>query len=387
MSVVNKMLQDLEARKDQPVNANADYHPPSHSASSRTWIIMVLLLVVGGIIIWQLQPSFLDTESAQTTIIPVAAPLAAAGTSSAPTEPSSNSSARPALVENITEQTQNALSGHRFNQAPEVQSSSSSQSGENAAQLPDEQALEVQLQPQAKTETPVDVTSQITAQDEYLTSVAEPIDAWPAKVEKASAEMKVKPSQAANSESDLRQQVQIALARGDDDSAIELLKKLLQVAPDNDAARKRLASMQFANGNQLQADHVLIEGMSRQPDNYDLRLMRARLYVQMKNPIKAHDLLAQYNLNAVQAPDYISYRASLAQKVERFAQARLDYLALTQSQPANAKWWLGLAVAEERLDHRQPALEAYQHAKELNQLSSEVSKFVEQRIQYLAGGK
>ena len=113
--------------------------------------------------------------------------------------------------------------------------------------------------------------------------------------------------------------------------------------------------------------------------------MQARLYVQMKNPGKAHELLATYQISARQSVDFVSYRAALAQQVARFDYAKNDYQQLTKIQPANAKWWLGLAVAEERLGNTNMALQAYKNAKQLAQLSIEVDKFVEQRIQYLAG--
>ncbi|MEI8650146.1 hypothetical protein P4S73_23470 [Paraglaciecola sp. Hal342] len=46
MSVVNKMLQDLEARQSASETASADYQPPKRNVAKFAWIVLLLLTVV-----------------------------------------------------------------------------------------------------------------------------------------------------------------------------------------------------------------------------------------------------------------------------------------------------------------------------------------------------
>lgn len=49
MSVVNKMLQDLEARQSQTDEINADYQPPQKK-QSKLLVLVLLVLAVAAII-------------------------------------------------------------------------------------------------------------------------------------------------------------------------------------------------------------------------------------------------------------------------------------------------------------------------------------------------
>ncbi|TRY33912.1 tetratricopeptide repeat protein [Aliiglaciecola sp. M165] len=413
MSVVNKMLQDLEARKTEP-NSTADYQPPAASKSARPWIYGLLAIIVLVFAAWMiLDPQQQEQrQNSQTVQVqPLDTGELSDQVNSAESQVDSSVTVHSNLSTDELEEPQTQqpsqtaplsaeqLQAYSFNQNTPAAQQANAQALKELDELVNEeselsQMKQAKMQP-SMNETEADSFDDGLADSQSSSSAvmvksrssATSTDTQPEtqSIDDQQGEFRVRSSQSVETLDGLKQQVQIALKRGDENEAIELLTKLLQKAPDNIAARKRLAAMLFGQGKHLQADDVLQKGVLAHPDDHDLRLMQARLWVQMKNPSKAHELLNAYQVSAKLAPDYVSYRASLAQQVSRFDAAKADYLKLTHSQPANARWWLGLAVAEERLGNLQPALQAYQTAKGLDQLSVEVDKFVEQRIQYLAG--
>lgn len=409
MSVVNKMLQDLEARKAES-DSSADYQPPAPSKSTRAWIYTSLVILILAISVWiyfngqhaETSPGITppianDNSAAQTTLNETQAdPVDAVQNPEVTAEQAQTLSQAPQLEQ--PELTPEQLQAYSFNQnSPAAQQASMTQladlSTRKNSETPEADLSELDVQSQVSqgdTDSPI-ALSEIVANQVKPVLVKSRSSELPSTTPSMPAEQsnafQVRSSQSVDTVDGLKQQVQIALKRGDENEAIALLSKLLDKAPDSTSARKRLAAMLFAQEKHLQADEVLQNGVQLQPDSHDLRLMQARLWVQMKNPAKAHDLLREYQVSAAQVPDYVSYRASLAQQLSRFELARSDYAQLTQSQPANARWWLGLAVAEERLGNTHAALQAYQNAKGLDQLAIEVNEFVEQRIHYLAGVK
>lgn len=416
MSVVNKMLQDLEARKAEP-NASSDYQAPQPSNSKRIFIYGALGLVVLAFSVWlyfdNSNSVSKGNSSSEIHLVDNATNNTSQGeqkiTTQLPVEqaqqPSDVASESAMLSDKNDQEPLSAeqLQAYSFNQNRPTAAALDETAQQSKAASSVKMPIETQNVPDTNSDDEKQVSeSLLLAQD----SVANQISSKVVSIKSLSSNtvqtenktevaitgdsdsvFEVRSSQNIDSVEGLKQQVQIALRRGDQKEAIRLLTKLLDKTPDNILARKRLAAMLFAQGNHLQADEILRHGVILQPDNQEMRIMQARLWVQMKNPTKALELLNDFKVSAVQAPDYISYRASLARQVSRFDTAKSDYRQLTQSQPANARWWLGLAVAEEKLGNNQPALQAYINAKDLDQLSSEVNDFVQQRIQYLAGVK
>lgn len=410
MSVVNKMLQDLEARKEEP-EINADYQPPRQNRSDNWFWLIAILLVIMVIAVWL---GYNAIKTNQDPIVPIEAGFQQAQTkeliSTAPQSASTNThkesnnlSAPLPINTSSTSQTMRDKTVDTHRNSDIVDSHRNSDIVDSQLNNMDTHLLREKTQ-LPESEDSIALVEGPAANEQNNVkqpSVKSPSPILKVKTQQTGNETQqiiadqrqgplqgtfaVTASNTVASEAELSQQVQIAIKRGDERIATELLEKLVTLSPDNEKARKRLASMLFSQGKHDQANGVLQQGIELQPDNHELRLMQAKLYVQMKNPSKAHELLANHTISAVQAMDFVSYRAALAQRVERFSAAKQDYLELTELQPANAKWWLGLAVAQERLGNTKMALQAYKNAKQLAQLSVEVDKFVEQRIQYLAG--
>jgi MSHA biogenesis protein MshN len=190
-----------------------------------------------------------------------------------------------------------------------------------------------------------------------------------------------------NNSNSLKQRIVESLNADNLDLARSLLYQLLETEPANIKARKKLASLLFAQGNYTQSKQVLTQGIELHPAQGDLRLMLARLYVIQKQPLQAINILAEFYPSAGNQVEYFAYRAALAQQQKQTKLAKSDYQILTNIESTNAKWWLGLGIAEDQLGDLNRAVLAYKKALSLNQLESSVNDFMQQRISVLAGAQ
>lgn len=348
MSVVNKMLQDLESRQGEHDAPSADYVPTAESRKG-IWSIVVLGIVLLAAVGYWWYNEYLVTDPVAKATIYVATPPATNTRAKTNLQTTTDDRAEPLETKSQLQQPKILV------QQPDLSQESHQQTKSNHNQI----AL---IQPVAQESTIED--------DEAIEQVSS---------------FEFTASKSPNTEQALKQQIQVALQLNDDKEAIKLLKKLLQLKPENQLARKKLASLLFAQGMTNESKQFIETGIRLQPEVSDFRMMLARLYVQQKNTDAAHNTLREFNVSASLEPNFVSYRASLAKKLQRHDLAKLDYMNLLASQPSNAKWWLGLAISEEKLGDNSAALAAYKKVNELNQLSLEVSNFVQKRLQYLAG--
>jgi MSHA biogenesis protein MshN len=190
-----------------------------------------------------------------------------------------------------------------------------------------------------------------------------------------------------NNTSSLKQRIAESLNNDNFDLARSLLHTLLETEPDNLKTRKKLASLHFAQGNYIQSKHLLVQGIELHPTKSDLRLMLARLLMVQKESSQAMKTLAEFQPSGDNQTEYLAYRAALAQQFKQTMLAKSDYQTLTNIETDNAKWWLGLAIAEDQLGEMNLALQAYNRASSLGQLDRSVHEFIQQRITILTGAE
>jgi MSHA biogenesis protein MshN len=366
MSVVNKMLQDLEARRADGEQISADYQPPRRSYAER-WKWLALLLASGILVywiytLWQTKPQ--SQVSADAVI---------------------SSTVQPKTV------TRTAQTG-----MVETQQMSATSVTEVMPETPDEsplaelesQAKQSVVTEQASIETPVLIStnSEIVEEGELLAAGKQVPQETISKPVTDTSNLAVRSSQTSAQESQSQKQaISDALAANDTARAIRLLQAYIDVEPTNSAAIKKLATLWFANGNVSAAAQLLQKQLDLQPEQSDFRLMLARLYSQQNKPTEAMQLLSTHKPQAYLEVDYLAFRATLAQQLDVYQTALSDYQQLTQLENNNAKWWLGLAVVNDKLNQVEAALAAYRQARALAQLDGAVDQFMQQRITILAG--
>ncbi|NOF47486.1 tetratricopeptide repeat protein [Vibrio cholerae] len=178
------------------------------------------------------------------------------------------------------------------------------------------------------------------------------------------------------------QRAQKAMESNELQTAVSAYTEALRYTPHDEMARQKLVALYYGKGDGRKAFELMQAGIERNPDGEVLRLALAKLLVKEKQEASALVPLAY--LPSQPSIEYLSLRAALAQKTKQDEIARESYQQLTEKDPNNGRWWLGLAIQQERALQWPAAQHAYQQALNKVGLSSQSQAFIHQRLQLLA---
>lgn len=174
------------------------------------------------------------------------------------------------------------------------------------------------------------------------------------------------------------QRAQKAMESNELQTAVSAYTEALRYTPHDEMARQKLAALYYGKGDGRKAFDLMQAGIERNPDGEVLRLALA------KEKQEASALVPLAYLPSQPSIEYLSLRAALAQKTKQDEIARESYQQLTEKDPNNGRWWLGLAIQQERALQWPAAQHAYQQALNKVGLSSQSQAFIHQRLQLLA---
>ena len=429
MSVINRMLRDLEGQNSQKPNGK-NYQPSSSTGSSLSaWRIVVLSILLIAALVWSWM-TFTDnsTPASAGTFVSNPVPASVANAAAAPQQVTNNSSSTEtaastdSTAQAVTQPALNMNSGIAFNadsESPVRKVKPTSENNEpvlipeagskglvaveNTSQSqPLIQIEQTELTEQADVaESPDATASNVSAPQANQFNDAQdgPLIVFASKDEnqrrppanptpqadaiaKKPATMKVARATPREVEATLRDEIDRSMKSGDTREAIRLLNKLTQREPDNISVRKKLASVYFAEGQIEQAQQLLEQTLIKVPANTSVRLMLGRLYVQQNMHSLAWEAIREPALT--NDTDFLGFRAGFAQQQQRFDTALADYNTLVALQPGDARWWLGLGVAADKTNRSHMAVQAYQKALRLQELDDDVETFIRQRISELS---
>ncbi len=352
MSVVNKMLRDLENRKHH-TQASANYIPPSKT--KHVWLGgSALATLCVAVSVYFLLPSLGDAPDQDQTIQQAPADSITLEKGDQIAQISSTATPSTANTINASNDTTNLLVS-QTNTAPILLQPTDSEPSNERAEL----AITANLKDSVDNKSVPDTLS--------------------------ASEFTIAASDGSKSElSKLRSLAHLASERGQDNEVISLLQQILQHEPKELRIRKQLAALLFSKSRLEDAQKTLIQGLQQTPADSGLRLMLSRIHFKTGKSEQALKILIQHPYNALANDELISFRAALAEKNGNYLQAQQDYQLLVKRNPLQAKWWLGLGVVQDKQKLRQEAIGSYQQAQQLNQLPAQVETFVEQRITLLA---
>lgn len=415
MSVVNKMLKDLEAREgvEQP---QARYEAPQKKPVSALTVVVVLLVIVTiALVTWVLlnpassvsssvissesppvSPTVLASESRPNTdtdevasseqnsaVLAASLPASLSTPSNASAQPSTESR----VVQNDDMDAQQILSKTVQTSAP-VAPVTLSETAKNIEGKEDKEG-EPQKSPSSVAATNAN-PNPITSPDINATGIAEAQTTSKSVDRLKTVESAPVPSfskQVDNTRSApaIEEQVRLALDNNDYNTAIGLMQQKVQSHPSDSGAKKKLASLLFASGQIDQAQALLQRMLVNTPDDHSVRLMLSRLYVKQG----LTKIAIQNASEAVSSPsnpltiELLSFRANLLQQHSVFDKSLNDYLALTKRRPLEPKWWLGAAISADSLQHSALALSAFSQVIQIDTqqtLSPDVHHYVQERI-------
>jgi MSHA biogenesis protein MshN len=397
MSVVNKMLKDLEQREGNRVY-EADYVPiESNSTKSRRFFVGGILVVIAtAIAVWLLLPSE-EKEAAVLAKAPLSN-LTILPPNATPDQQKAVATSDTVSIQDLDANTLASLSNPSEETPPKAIIEAPAEAATKAAaevrtEAPSQNTLVGKAKETSETPALTQQAVELAAvKTESVEPVPEPRPAPALKTElvKETSRAEGVFSVSSNTKSTsnnrmLEQQIQLSLQNGDTPAAIKDLNELISLEPRNVSARKRLASLLFANGDPVRAAMLLHQGLQLSPEDSSMRLMQARLLFREKKNRQALALLKEHPPMVIADDELLSFRAALAEKQSDYQTSHEDYSTLLQRQPNNARWILGLAISQDKQLMHEQAVSNYRKVKSSNQLSAQVLSFVDGRLAVLAG--
>ncbi|MCS6119487.1 tetratricopeptide repeat protein [Shewanella baltica] len=165
--------------------------------------------------------------------------------------------------------------------------------------------------------------------------------------------------------------------------AISYYEQTLGFDPSMHEARKQLAALHYGQGQLAKASEVLQQGMLLFPQQLDFALLLARVQQAAGQADLALATLANIPDTHPLARQKWMAQSDLAQKLGQFSVSEQAYRQLLQQEPQQAKWWMGLAYALDSQQQFSQARQAYRTALGHRGLSAQASAFIEQRLTQL----
>ncbi|EAP92156.1 MSHA biogenesis protein MshN [Vibrio splendidus 12B01] len=174
---------------------------------------------------------------------------------------------------------------------------------------------------------------------------------------------------------------QKALDANDLTGALKGYTEALRYTPRNEEVRQKLAILYFGKGDTRKAYELYQSGIKLNINSEKLRLGLTKLLVKANQAEAALSPLIHLPPNPTQ--DYLAMRAALSQKSQQEDIALESYQKLVEVDSDNARWWLGLAIQQERQLDFSAAKESYQGALTRVGISSQSQNFVRDRLKII----
>ncbi len=357
MSAINTALSDL-AKKQSTSKIEAAHVPKVKTRSPWVWVLagFALSLTVGG---WAV------TQSAPETL------------------PSSSSAENTSLVASIsptqktTPQVTVALEPETVNVKALTQHSKPIEISKPKAPKPDFQQSEVVTTPIEKAATkPILLASNNVAKSHSHAEASSEYENEPASM--VIKQVELTPEQLATN---AKGRAKKALDSNDLSGALAGYTEVLRYTPRDEKARKKLAVLYFGKGDTRKAYELLQDGIKLNNDSEALRLSLSKLLIKANQSEAALSPLV--HLPPSPSKDYLAMRAVLSQKSQQEEIALESYQHLVKLDEENARWWLGLAIQQERQLQFSEAKNSYQQALTRVGISSQSQTFVRDRLKII----
>ncbi len=394
MSIINKMLQELEQRHaDDPVAGELPGQlraVPRERSSHAGWLAAAILAVLlVGLLVWLwLRPApVAKPASAMHLALKIAptipAPQPVAPVEAAAPEPAQPeagalpSTPNPATKENAGNE-KNAVSevvvDSKANKVNVVQPPSADIPVAKPVQQTKVAPLDY-AQPKMKNQPP---SQQVVAGNAPASRQVAAVPDAPLMLDKQVRALT--PQQRA--ENDYRRATTLA-EQGRAADAIAMLEQVLQDAPAHAGARQTLIALLLKNKRQDDALRRAREGLDLDVKQPGFAMILARLQVEKGEQKAAIATLQRTLPYTLDRPDYRAFLAALLQREGRHKEAIEQYLLAVSMAPQNGVWWMGLGISMQADNRPEEARESFSRARETNTLSPELQAFVEQKLKQL----
>jgi len=159
------------------------------------------------------------------------------------------------------------------------------------------------------------------------------------------------------------------------------LEQALRIDPLHEAARQTLVGLLIEAKRPDDAMRQLQLGLTQDPRQPALAMLLARLQIERGG--SGIETLTRTLPYAGNNPEYHAFLAGALQRQQRHREAALEYQSALRGTPDNGVWWMGLGISLQAEKRNGEALDAFQKAKAGAGLTPELQAFVERKIQQL----
>jgi len=132
-----------------------------------------------------------------------------------------------------------------------------------------------------------------------------------------------------------------------------------------------------------EAQALLEETLARDPAQPQMASRLARLKLARGDARGAEETLGRTAASAVDNPEYRALHAAVLQRLTFHKKAATEYQAALRLVPQSGVWWMGLGISLEAEGSLPEARDAFQRARATGALTPELAEFVEQRLKRL----
>jgi MSHA biogenesis protein MshN len=173
-----------------------------------------------------------------------------------------------------------------------------------------------------------------------------------------------------------------ALEEGRVAAALDGLEQALKLNPRHDAARQSLVALLIEAGRSDDAMRQLEQGLAVDPAQPTLAMLLARM--QIERGASGVATLLRTLPSATGNADYHAFLAGALQRESRHREAAEQYGAALRQNPEQGVWLMGLGISLQADKREREALAAFQRAKASGMLTAPLMAFVERKIGQLA---
>ena len=164
--------------------------------------------------------------------------------------------------------------------------------------------------------------------------------------------------------------------------AMSGFEQAISIEPRHEAARQTLVGLLVERGRKGQAMRVLQDGLRLDPRQPAMAMLLARL--QIEGGTSGIDTLMRTLPHAQGNGDYHAFLAGALARDERHREAAEQYQAALRTAPGNGVWWMGLGMSMQADKRHAEALAAYDRAIQSSTLNPQLRAFVERNIALLS---
>ena len=187
------------------------------------------------------------------------------------------------------------------------------------------------------------------------------------------------PSARERAEADYRQAI-AAINQGRLDEGANQLREALRLDALHAPARQLLVRLQLEARQTEAAMQVLAEGLEVLPAQIGWAMSLARLHAERDDYAAAWRVLQHSEPAAGANADYQGFAGHVLQRLGKPQEAAQHYRRALRSAPDDGRWWLGLGLALDAEGRSDEARDAWQTARRSGKLSPELQRLVEQKL-------